>query len=503
MAINYAAAETAITANTAAGRAQATRFLQRSTFGPRPGDVAALQTMGVQAWFDAEEAKAHDSTYYDVHNATNNYLDRQRWARFITGDGQLRQRVAYSLSQIFCMNPGGLGKNANVYIDTLHDRAFGTYREAMEAVTYSMSMGTFLTYLRNVRFDPVTGQYPDENYARELWQLFSIGLWELNDDGTRKKDGNGADIPTYEQTDILEHAKVFTGLREVTSGTDRELQPLYEWLPAEDYHEFGAKSYLGVDVPAGNNVDADIALSLDTLDAHPSLPPFVAKLLIQRHVTSNPSPAYVNRVVQEWKNDGNGVRGNIAHVIRAILLDSEALTSNPPETFGKLKEPALRLTHTFRALGASTTQTNPGAWPFAASERLGQNPWEPPSVFNFYRPGYTPSGTRLGEAGLVGPELQLSDASTAVNWVNWIYDQLDRVPGGLVFDEAPLQALAGTPSALVDELEARLCPGRLSQGRRDQILAVLPSITTSPADHRKVMAAVLIIITSPDFLYER
>lgn len=510
-------------------RSSATRFLQQATFGALPGDVDHLLDVGIDAWFD--EQLALESTISHHLNRGNGIgNDRSVWEGYLSGPDQLRKRLSYALSQIFVVRYTNLNSNNSAsYIDLLERHCFGTYRDLLEHVTRSVSMGTYLTYRFSKKANEATGTVPDENYAREVMQLFSIGLWELNSDGTRRLDSSGDPIPTYDQDDVVGLARVFTGfaVQGVTDYSDYDLPMVTQ----DQHHETGEKRFLGTTIPAlpTRTTNSSVGLALDSIASHANVAPFISHRLIQRLVTSNPSPAYVARVAAVFDDDGSAqhVRGNLAAVARAVLLDEEAWQSAPPETHGKLREPVLRFSILARAMGFTSTN---GTWLVRNTSNkatgLAQQPYDAPSVFNFYRPGYIPPQSALGDAGLAAPEMQIADEASAVGWVNFVARFL-RVPlGTTAFDVDDLLALATGASltdaeagALVDELGERLCPRGLSAPVREVAVRRVRGITDDAYDatstatahvrrrdnvHRdRLFGAVTMLAVSPDFLYER
>jgi uncharacterized protein (DUF1800 family) len=345
---------------------------------------------------------------------------------------------------------------------------------------------------------------PDENYAREVMQLFSIGLWQLNADGTQQLV-DGQPVPTYDQEDVLGLARVFTGW--VPNPADPPVQFTLDMIVNENNHESGTKSFLGVTVPENTLTYDSLTIALDTLADHPNVGPFTGRQLIQRLVTSNPTPAYVGRVSAVFDNDGTGQRGNLGAVIRTILTDDEAWQSSPPETFGKLREPVLRFTTVIRALGASSPTDR---WQISGTEspatKLGQQPLNAPSVFNFYRPGFVPPQSELGDSGLVAPEFQIANEVSAIGWVNYLGRFLRRPPSDIELDLDPLYALVDDVPTLIGELESRLCPAGLSAPVRAVIERRVAAIIDSNGSRQnleRVAGAAIMIVASTDFLYER
>ena len=532
-------------APTAPTRADAVRFLQRASFGGTPAEVDRVTSIGIDAWLDEQLALTPAQTHHQRRLAGTGFSS-SIWQSYLSDPDQLRKRTAFALSQIMVVSDRELqDRDLAVYADLLEANCFGTYRSLLEAVTRSVAMGRYLTYERNRRADERRGTVPDENYAREIMQLFSIGLWQLNQNGTRRTDASGEPIPTYDTDDILGLARVFTGFEAPQIDDD----PQRYALPMESdsdfsrrYHETGEKRFLGTTIPARDSrtLDESLAIALDTLADHPNVGPFISHQLIQRLVTSNPSPAYVARIAGVFADDGTGQRGNLGAVVRAILVDDDAWDATPSASSGKLREPVLRFTATSRALGVSSTRT---PWPIrgigSSATGLGQQPFDAPSVFNFYRPGYVPPQSPLGDNSLNAPEMQIANETTAIGWLNFMARFLRRPPGRtynrgeadeyrsqVEFDVDDLVALVDTKEisaadagVLVDELAARLCPHGLSPAVRDVIVRRVRQIRDDNYDPDRtetyhvrrrndvhldrVMGAASMIVASTDFLWER
>lgn len=527
------------------GRADAVRFLQRASFGGTPDEVDRIQTIGIDAWI-VEQLSLQPSETHHQRRLADTRFNASIWQSYLSDPDQLRKRIAYALSQIMVVSRYEVSDaHVAVYADLLEEHCFGTYRELIEAVTRSVAMGEYLTYNRNRRADDRRGTVPDENYAREVLQLFSIGLWELNDDGTRRTDGAGDPIPTYDTDDILGLARVFTGFEAPSIDDDNSRYQLPMRSDSEftaRHHETGEKRFLGTIIPASDTrtLDESLAVALDTLADHHNVGPFLSHQLIQRLVTSNPSAQFVGRIAATFADDGNGQRGNLAAVVQAILTDDEAWQSNPPDTFGKLREPVLRFTTVARALGVSTSHL---PWPLDdlgdAATELGQHPFTPPSVFNFYRPGFVPPQSSLGDAGLTAPEMQIANETTAIGWVNYVARFLLRPPGRTIdrgtpseyriqvgFELDDLIATIATKALsniaageLIDELAARLCPDGVSPALRSVMVRRIADIEDDNYDaartedyhvrrrdyvHRdRVVGATMMLLASTDFLWER
>ena len=537
---------------------EANRFLQQATFGPDPDEINAMMGQSYEDWITAQFAVTptlilpamlaeFNGTTLQLtgepgrpkYEAINAASDAQ-WLAMLAGEDQLRQRVAFALSQILVIShrvPNALADHQDMvaaYMDVLIAGAFGNYRDLLEEVTYSPAMAIYLTYLRNRPEDPDTGQMPDENYAREIMQLFSIGLIALNPDGTPKQaGGSGSAIEVYTNDDVTGLAKVFTGLSYDSSDFDDVVafENFYRRLRMyEDFHSPAEKTFLGTVIPAGTSGAASIDLALDALIDHPNTAPFVSKQLIQRLVTSNPTPAYVARVSQAFRTGyyrtllgtqfGDGRPGDMKATIAAILLDDEARDSvaadNP--AFGRVREPIMRWVHWARAFEAPAFEPEKHYIMVDASapSDLGQHPFKSPSVFNFFRPGYVAPGTESAAAGMVAPELQITNASSIVGYANVIslyalgrpqrFANFD--PTSFVAPYTDQLAIANDIDALLDNLDLLLTHGTLSDETRDLIADFLNAAPYNSNDVQasnklRVQLAVIAIMTSPDYLVQR
>jgi uncharacterized protein (DUF1800 family) len=498
---------------------QASRFLAQATMGGTRPMIETVISRRYEGWIDDQFALPRATSHWDWLVA-NGYavaaninseagFDTTLWRQMIAEPDQLRQRIGMALLDMLVVGIGGVNLNwkpfaAAAYVDVLLDNAFGNYRTLLDAITTNAAMGSFLTFLGNRKANPKTGAQPDENYARELMQLFTLGLYQLNRDGSVKTSG-GVPLETYGPADVSGLARVFTGLTLATTiGTtpDRYRQPLV-MNPA--INETGSASFLGTTATGGGM--AAIKVALDTIFAHPNLPPFVSKQLIQRLVTSNPSPAYVGRVAAAFADNGAGVRGDMKAVIKAILLDREArgddaLTST---TAGKLREPVMRLTAWAR-LAKVNSPSN--AWSFgdtsSQSTRLGQSMGRSQTVFNFFRPAYTPPASAIGNAGLVAPEFQITNEQSVVAYVNYMQTLVANGAGDAKPDYTDLLAKAGDSAALVDEVNVVLAAGQLGSATVAAIRAAVDSVAMTPtasnAAINRVGIALLLTLASPDFL---
>ncbi|MFO1451864.1 MAG: DUF1800 family protein [Opitutaceae bacterium] len=521
---------------------EAARFLTQATFGPVSSDINQVVALGFDGWITDQIAKpaslhrplvmsdfaAFNRGGQDLDSATN--LNRRPgqthrlnawWTHALGAQDQLRQRVAFALSQILVISDqngtvNAWQEGAANYYDLLVKGAFGNYRKVLEDVSTSPMMGIYLSHLRNNK--AAGSALPDENYAREVMQLFSIGLNELNPDGTLRLDAQGLPIPTYNQTTISETAKVFTGWGyaqnyatnpSFTGGGGRRPDGTYpDYIDAmrlfPNNHENGAKTIVGGRVlPAGQGGAKDLADTLDTLFNHPNTGPLVARQLIQRLVTSNPSPGYVYRVAQIFANNGAGVRGDLGSVVRAILLDYEARTPQAAGnlTYGKLKEPLIRTTALFRTFKATS---NTKRLPINNSNgQISQMALSAPTVFNFYEPGYVQPGS-LAAAGLFAPEFQIFTDTTAITVPNYFNTYLTTAkPTSLDSDTVFLDftdalPLATNPAALVDQMNLTLAGGTLSTAAKTRIASAITSMPAATSATDKVRGAAYLVLTSPE-----
>lgn len=525
---------------TAETPAAASRFLSQASFGPKMYEISRVTQMGRLAWLNEQfTVNAYSHKAYMTAAAAElpsgavlneTHFFQTFWKNAINGSDHVRQRVAYALSQIFVVSfydgavaqyPRGVG----CYYDVLTKNAFGNFRDLLEGVAKSPMMGIYLSHMQN-RAESDTST-PDENFAREIMQLMTIGLHQLNQDGTPKLSG-GQPIPTYKREDVAGLAKVFTGwswgggqqneygftgLIAYSSG-DRDC------LPMQNYPEFHSKSqkkFLGRTVGAGGTGESDMDAALDTLFNHPNTGPFIGKQLIQRLVKSNPSPAYVSRVAAAFANNGAGVRGDMKAVLRAILTDREAVMPTASDV-GKLREPVLRLANWLRAFNADSTSGRYKIWSMEDPLiGIGQNPMRAPSVFNFYRPNYTPPRTSLAQAGLVAPEMQLVGETSVIGYLNFMQKAVPRGIGEDLDIRPSYSAelsIAAYPETLVDRIDLLLLNGAMSTGLRSKIVQALekrpvPQLTSGNAAEveaakaSRVYLAVYLALASPEYLVQK
>ena len=527
---------------------EVSRFLTQATYGPTDTDIGTVKTLGYSAWIDQQMTvqQASAQTWMDNRlpiliaanpKATLGSLEFEEavWQGAATGQDQLRERVKLALSEIFVVSfqfsdvdARGVGS----YWDMLGNDAFVNFRTLLNDVTYHPQMGRYLTYIHNLKENATTGQTPDENYAREVMQLMTIGLWQLNQDGTQKLDANGKPIPTYSHDDIAGLAKVFTGLGFYsptpttstfygygTKDANAEVKPMIAY---DGFHSTSQKDFLGVTIPASTTAatNADVKTALDTIFNHPNVGPFVGKRLIQSLITSNPSPAYVSRVAAVFNNNGSGVRGDMAAVVKAVLTDTEArdgATAASSATYGKLREPMVRLANWMRVFGAKSTSGNWLLGTLSNSSQLSQSALNAPTVFNFWRPGYVPSNSKMGAAGLLAPEFQVVDEVSVSGYLNTIQTAIQSGIGSSSDIKSTYDnelALAATPQALVDRLNLLLCYGQMSAALQSKIVTAITAIAIpsgatvtqaqiTAAQTLRVQLAVLMTMASGDYLAQR
>jgi uncharacterized protein (DUF1800 family) len=517
-------------------QAQASRFLAQATFGATTNDIDLLTGNGLSAWLAGQFDKpqflhrsAIDTTVASTgQGASANFFFESFWKQAATGEDQLRQRVAFALSQIFVVSlqdstVANYPRGVAAYYDMLGANAFGNFRKLLEDVSLHPMMGIYLTSMRNQKESGT--RVPDENFAREVMQLLTIGLYELNQDGSLKMIDNKP-VETYTNADIVGLAKVFTGWswggpdKSDTRFNGGNADPSRDWIPMQSYpkfHSISEKKFLGVTIAAqaAANPEADLKIALDTLFNHPNVGPFIGRQLIQRLVTSNPSPQYVSRVAAAFNNSGEGVRGDMKAVIKAILLDPEARNDAETASSGKLREPVVRLGNWMRAFDAKSIS---GRYLLGSLDdplsQLGQTPMRSPSVFNFYRPGYVPPNTSIAAAGLVSPEMQITGETSVVGYLNLMRDVIPNGIGNsrdIKADYVTELALADTPDKLVDRINLLLLANRMSPTLRSQILAAVNSVAisstnaTSAATARKnrVNLAIFLAMASPEYIVQK
>ncbi|CAA6808402.1 MAG: FIG01201902: hypothetical protein [uncultured Sulfurovum sp.] len=473
-------------------RAEAIKFLRQGSLAFKEDDIDLVMNKGYEAWINTQQELLSDldsnvdtkygyfesllrllnqldptnyptSIITDPFNNLEEVGDGDRfklfsrniwWHKALDNEDQLRQKVTYALSQILVtsyLSPAGSrlqlrGESLAVYYDILQKHAFGNYKDLLKEVSMSSTMGYYLTYIGNQKTNEEKGTAPDENYAREIMQLFTIGLKELTIDGTSKLDNKGNPIPTYSQEDVVELSKVFTGWDFQDAQNDTKygstgqnnnsyMSPL-EFT--EEYHEFGTKTVLGQTIPAGLEGEADIDKAIEILFSNANVAPYISKHLIMRLTSSNPSPSYIARVATVFNNNGSGIKGDLKAVVKAILLDDEARGISNIEHFGKVDELLCVSTQFLKAFNAQPMSY----WEFTKNgqteminkywllteKAFGQAALSAESVFNFYSPDFVPSDSSFNENNLVSPELQIQNLPTLMGFSNFVEDILHKVP---------------------------------------------------------------------------
>lgn len=534
--------------------AGASRFLAHATLGYNYEEIEYVSQAGIKPWLE-EQFALPGTPYLTTYEAiaakvapiipnANALQDRMEfihysfWTTLMNEEDYLRQKVAFSLSQILVISTQAtvLANNSRgtiQYYDILYQNAFGNYRDILDQVTNHATMGTYLSYSNNKKADYVLGTFPDENYAREVMQLFTIGLFELNNDGSYKLNAAGKPIPTYDNEDIQELAKVFTGFGPggVKSGTPSINNTNTDFnvpLAMYDlYHDKSEKTLVGGTVlPAGRSGEEDVSDALDALFNHPNTGPFISFRMIQQMVKSNPSPQYINRVARVFNNNGKGVRGDLKAVVTAILTDPEALDCewDTDASAGKLLQPLERMTQLCKAFDLATPS---GDYWFRDNSQYGnsleQSFMRSPSVFNYFSPFYAEKEL-IEPVGLVSPEFQLLYATTSILYLNLIesaiktkpfnnYTAANSTASGLTtntndvaffdFSDEINEVSANGVAALIDRLNILLCRGQLSAGNQTLIENAITQYYANVngyTDTQAVQDAIYFIMASPDYL---
>lgn len=490
-ALSYGTATVTVTGPPpAVSRLSAGRFLEQAAFGPRPTDIARVQQIGINGWLDEQFALAENAI---PDQASTGALRSWQLYQFVHAPDQLRQRVGYSLGQIIVTSLNKLNYANEIlpWMRVLNRNAFGNYRTLLREVTLSPSMGKYLDLANSTK--PTATSGANENYPRELMQLFSIGLWQLNNDGSQKLDGNGQPISAYDQTTVRQVALALTGW---TYATAPGGQPgLLNWEnftgdlePRPAYHDTTAKSFLGCSLPANQTIQQDLDATIDCVFQHPNTPPFVATRLIRSMVKSNPSPGYIGRVAAVFINNGAGVRGDLKAVVRAILTDAEARQDVPDATSGRLKEPLYFISSFIRANNGSIAMSNTIPYVY---DNMGQSVLAPPSVFNWFSPLY-----RVPKSSLFGQEFQIYTPTEASLRANFLYQILTSQGGEIVVDLTNFNAVAGNTTALLDEVDKVLFYGRMPAGVRN---AITNAVTAAYDNNQRVQAAVYLAALSGQY----
>jgi uncharacterized protein (DUF1800 family) len=542
------------TATDQTARFAASRLLQQGSFGPTTADIDRVVRLGAAGWVDEQLALPHQPVFVtevqqryargeawrppNGASYSNQWPAQRFWANVVQAPDQLRRRTAFALHHMLMVSTADSNLYHHTrayaqYLDTLNQHAFGNYRDLIEAIALSPAMGIYLSHMRNQPEDTASGRTPDENFARELMQLFSIGLLELNTDGSLKRNASGQPIETYGNADVMALAKVFTGWswgfpdNELTANNFRWKSPSLataagdtqvDLLPMKPYpgqHSTAAKPLFAgkawaVTIPANTGARESLRIALDTLANHPNVGPFVGRQLIQRLVTSDPSPAYVARVAAVFNDNGRGVRGDLGAVVRAILLDAEARTT-PATDPGKLREPVLRMAHWMRAFGASSVSGE-----FQSSyegQSLQQQVLSAASVFGYFRPGYVPPNTTLSAAGRTAPEFQLVNETTVAQWMNLAQQMATSGLGwannarDVTTSYPALTALTtnGDLDGLLAHLDLLLYAGRMPASVRADIAESVAGVAgQTAADHlNRARVAVFAAVSAPEYLVQR
>lgn len=534
--------------------AQAARFVLRASLSASSASIEAIKSQGYAPWLDQQMRTANEQSaaqffttrgydrvdnnrWYDLQGPADNMV----WSQLMSGSNGVRKRIALALSEFFVVSLNSVdltwrSSAMGAYWDILNDNAFGNYRDLLEAITLNPAMGAFLNTRGNRKADTVTGRVADENYGREVMQLFSIGLVELNLDGTVKRGSNGQPIETYSNDDVTGIAKAFTGYdydwtgvgtTMATDGSNRVIPDARYAMQAmtadpskwrsprtTGYHSDEAKSFIGTTIPAQTGAVETLKLTLDALFQHPNVGPFFSGQMIQRLVTSNPSPAYVQRVATIFNNNGSGRRGDLGAVFKAILLDDEALadTGLNDLRFGKLREPMVRFAQYGRTFDAASVSGN---WQIGnvsdSGSRLGQAPLRSPSVFNFFRPGYVPANSQAATNDMVAPEFQIVDETSVAGYINFMDSTIDGRGSWMRDVKARYTEelkIAHDAVALLDRLDLLLTGKQLRQSTRDTILPAMTAVNVTEASDeatklQRIHTAVFLVMVSNDYLVQK
>lgn len=519
--------------------ADAARFLTQATFGIKSeAEIDQLRAKGYERWmweqFNTTAASHYEYLKWqkpreaDKDNPNGKFTEEMPyeavWQQWLQGSDQLRARTAFALSQIVVVSnvaPDIYPQALSTWADLLNKHAFGNYRQFLEEATLHPAMAYYLNMLQSEKENTAEGIRPNENYAREILQLFSIGVDELNLDGSQRLDASGFPIPTYDQSVVEGFAKAFTGWSFSTNDNKKDdtfhhedddkedtwIKPLKSW---PNFHSPGEKKLLnGVVLQGGQTPEKDLKDALDNIFNHPNVGPYVGRQLIQRLVTSNPSPAYIARVATVFNNNGSGVRGDLKAVVRAILIDPEArdLSKLADVGWGKQREPVIRFANYLRAFnGKSKSGINEIHYLDDSDNALGQSPFLAPTVFNFYSPNYKAPG-KIAQAGLYAPEFQITTETSVVGALNFFSNIVYNGGYGdgdnkIVMDYKPLLDVAADPNAVADKLNRLMYMGQMSAETRATIVKALGAIDKNDKEGR-VKAALIITAIAPDFLVQK
>lgn len=470
------------------------RFLDQATFGSTPQLMAHVRQVGIPAFID-EQFMTPESPWPSLSTAQRSDAVDAFFGNALNGQDQLRQRLIFALSEIIviAMNKNTNGNEIVPWLQLLSRNAFGNYRTLLREITLDASMGKYLDMANS--FKPGINGGANENYAREVMQLFSIGLWKLNPDGSQQLDAMGNPIPTYTQTDVKQMALALTGW---TYGNSSNTPPQYpNWnyypgpmLPILAYHDRTQKTVLGQTLAAYQTNVQDLDGAIDILFNHPNVGPFIATRLIRALVTSNPSPAYIARVAAAFNDDGQGVRGDMKAVIRAILMDQEARDDNPPANFGRLRTAVQQTIAFLRALNMQAGAASGFGYIFYT---FGEGMLDAPSVFGHYSPMY-----RVPKTQLFGPEFQIYSPTEAVNRANFLYSWMGS-PWPINPALQPFVNVAGNATALINAVDNALLYGRMTPAMRTALTNALPAMTDN---YQRTLTVLYLTATSGDYLIQ-
>jgi uncharacterized protein (DUF1800 family) len=524
---------TALATEKQASLEDASRLLTQATFGiTSQAEIQTVKQAGIDAWLAHQfnlAAPIHLDYLKQQAPRTSNSkpIDEMAyealWQQWLYSPAQLRARVSFALSQIFVISNVAPDLNATAmaaYMDMLNRNAFGNYRQLLEDVALHPAMGYYLNMMESEKENPDKGTHPNENFAREVLQLFSIGLAQLNPDGSIKKDADGKTLPTYDETVVKGFAKAFSGWsfggRDTAKtdafhhGDENWVVPMQAWASK---HSTAPKQLLnGTILSAGQTPQQDMSAALDNIFNHPNVGPFISRRLIQRLVTSNPTPAYIGRVAAVFNNNGAGVRGDLKEVVRTILTDVEArdLTASATPSYGKQREPVIRFANMLRALNAKAVSGhNAIHYLDSADNALGQSPLLSPSVFNFFSPDFKAPGA-IATAGLSAPEFQITTETTVVGTLNFFarlikdgaYKTWNSKDSELTLELGLFDDVAGDANALVDRINLLFMNGRIAPTTRTAMLRAINSIDVKSKSDR-IKSALVLTAISPEFVIQQ
>ncbi|HEV7606499.1 MAG TPA: DUF1800 family protein [Steroidobacteraceae bacterium] len=521
---------------------EAARFLLQAQFSATDADLAAVRNSGYSAWLTSNyttalgqtgvawlDSRGHNSITIEQRYFWPQFGDFMIWNQLLAGPDQMRKRLALALSEFFVVSLSPIDGFYPPYViagywDLLCANVYGNFRTLLESLTLNAGMGFYLNTKGNLKEDS-NGRQPDENYAREVMQLFTIGLYELNADGSLRLDANGQPIETYGQSDITNLARVFTGYDWdylANGGTfttvawhdyqvpNTRFATNAMWFNPNN-HSTLAVSFLGTSIPANTPGPEALRIALDRLFTHANTGPFFARQMIQRLVTSNPTPAYVGRVAAAFADNGAGVRGDLKAVWTAILTDTEARTAPAASDTlsGKLREPVVRFVQWARTVGTTSTNGAYEIYDLSASDTaLGHSALRSPSVFNFFRPGYVPPNTAIAAAGKQAPEFQLLNETTTAGYINFLQWMTRGGYNDVKPSYSTLLPLAHDVPAVIAWLNLRLTANQLSTATLTLLQTTLSAfgVTAGSTDNAKLdllASACFLILCSPEYLVQK